>query len=33
VIDKAGIVRWVKVYPIHSVPEPADALAALDSLA
>jgi len=33
VIDKAGVVRWVKVYPVHSVPEPADALAALDGLA
>ena len=31
-IDKAGVVRWVKVYPIHDVPAPADVLAAIDAL-
>ncbi len=33
VIDKAGVVRWVKVYPIREVPAPADAWQALDALA
>lgn len=31
-IDKAGIVRWVKVYPIRQVPEPAEVLEAIDQL-
>jgi peroxiredoxin len=32
-IDKAGIVRWVNVYPIKDVPQPADVLRAIDALA
>jgi peroxiredoxin len=31
-IDKEGIVRWVKVYPMKEVPMPQDVLEAIDRL-
>ena len=31
-IDKEGIVRWVKVYPVKEVPMPQDVLEAIDRL-
>jgi len=31
-IDKAGVIRWLKVYPIRQVPDPAEVLGAIDNL-